>query len=80
LAAVWSHAGQTNSILLYFLYDIITYAADSFSSPKIIQVIKSRRTRWVGHLAHMGERKGVYYVQGFGGETKGKETTWKTQV
>ena len=29
----------------------------------IIQVIKSRRRmRWVGHIAHMGERRGVYRV------------------
>jgi hypothetical protein len=26
----------------------------------------------------MGERRGVY--RGFGGETRGKETTWKTQM
>jgi hypothetical protein len=24
------------------------------SSPDIIQVVKSRRLRWVGHVAHMG--------------------------
>jgi hypothetical protein len=28
-------------------------------SPKIIRVIKSRRLRWVGHAARMGERRGV---------------------
>jgi len=62
LTLVWSHAGHSNSTLLYCLYDIITYRAAWFSSLKIIQVIKSRRMRWVGHLAHMGERKGVYRV------------------
>jgi hypothetical protein len=25
-------------------------------------VIKSRRMRWAGHIAHMGERRGVYQV------------------
>jgi hypothetical protein len=30
------------------------------SSPNIIQVIKSRRLRWAGHVAHMGERRGAY--------------------
>jgi len=25
-------------------------------------VIKSRRMRWVGHVAHMGERRGIYRV------------------
>jgi hypothetical protein len=33
-----------------------------YSSPNIVQVIKSRRMRWVGHVAHMGERRDVYMV------------------
>jgi hypothetical protein len=33
---------------------------DLYSSPSIIQVIKSRRMRWVGHVANMEERKGAY--------------------
>jgi hypothetical protein len=37
-------------------------------------VIKSTRMRWKGHVARMAERR----IQGFGGETWGKETTWKT--
>jgi len=28
---------------------------DLFSSPNIVQVIKSRRMRWAGHVARMGE-------------------------
>jgi hypothetical protein len=31
---------------------------DFFSSPNSIQVIKSRRMRWAGHVARMGERRG----------------------
>jgi len=31
-----------------------------YSSPNIVQVIKSRRMRWAGHVAHMGEGRGVY--------------------
>jgi len=31
-------------------------------SPSIVRVIKSRRMRWVGHVARMGERRGVYRV------------------
>jgi hypothetical protein len=34
---------------------------DLHSSPNI-KVIKSRRMRWEGHVACMGERKGVYRV------------------
>jgi len=33
-----------------------------YSSPNIVQVIKSRRMRWVGHVARMGEGRGVYRV------------------
>ena len=31
---------------------------DLNSSPNIVRVIKSRRMRWVGHVAHMGEERG----------------------
>jgi hypothetical protein len=30
------------------------------SSPSIIRIIKSRRMRWVGHVARMGEKRNVY--------------------
>ena len=33
---------------------------DLYSSPNIAQVIKSRRMRWVGHVACMGGRVEVY--------------------
>jgi hypothetical protein len=33
-----------------------------YSSPEIIRQIKSRRMRWVGHVARMGERRNVYRV------------------
>jgi len=32
------------------------------SSPNIVRVIKSRRMRWAGHVARMGEERGVYRV------------------
>jgi hypothetical protein len=35
---------------------------DLYSSPIILRVIKSRRMRWAGHVAHMGEERGVYRV------------------
>jgi hypothetical protein len=35
---------------------------DLYSSPKIVWVIKLRRIRWVGHVACMGESRGVYWV------------------
>jgi hypothetical protein len=33
-----------------------------YSSPNIVRVIKSRRMRWAGHVARMGEGRGVYRV------------------
>jgi hypothetical protein len=31
-----------------------------YSLPNIVRVIKSRRMRWAGHVARMGEERGVY--------------------
>jgi hypothetical protein len=33
-----------------------------YSSPNIVRVIKSRRMRWAGHVARMGEGRDVYSV------------------
>jgi hypothetical protein len=33
-----------------------------YSSPNIVREIKSRRIRWAGHAARMGEGRGVYRV------------------
>jgi hypothetical protein len=33
-----------------------------YSSPDIIREIKSRRMRWAGHVAHMGEGRNLYRV------------------
>jgi hypothetical protein len=35
---------------------------DLYSSPNIVKVIKSRRMRWAGHVARMGEGRGAYRV------------------
>jgi hypothetical protein len=41
-----------------------------YSSPSIIRMIKSRRMRWAGHIAQMGEKGNAYR----------KETTGKTKA
>jgi hypothetical protein len=33
---------------------------DLYSSPSIIRIIKSRRMRWVSHVARMGEKRNEY--------------------
>ena len=45
-------------VILLFL----AFFNELYSSPNIVRVIKSRRMRWVGHVARMGEEMGVYRV------------------
>jgi hypothetical protein len=35
---------------------------DLYSLPNIVRVVKSRRVRWAGHVARMGEERGVHRV------------------
>jgi len=35
---------------------------DLYSLPNIVRVVKSRKMRWAGHVARMGEGRGVYRV------------------
>jgi hypothetical protein len=37
---------------------------DLYSSPNIVRVIKSRRMRWAGHVARMGERNAYRVLVG----------------
>ena len=32
---------------------------DLYSSPNVVRAIKSRRMRWAGHVARMGEERGA---------------------
>jgi len=48
---------------------------DLYSSLNIFRVIKSRRMRWAGHVACMGERKDVYWV--LVGKPEGNRTLWR---
>jgi hypothetical protein len=33
-----------------------------YSSPSIIRMIKSRRRKWAGHVARMGEKRNAYRI------------------
>ena len=35
---------------------------DLYSSPNIVRVIKSKRVRWAGHVARMGDERGLYRI------------------
>ena len=50
---------------------------DLYCSPRIVCVIKSRRMRWAGHVAYMGERRGVYRV--LVGKPEGKRPLGRTR-
>jgi hypothetical protein len=41
-----------------------------YSSPNIVRVVNSRRIRWAGHVARMGEGIGVYRIMV--GKTEGR--------
>ena len=45
-----------------YIYIYIEELNDLYSSPNIVRVIKSRRMRWAGHVARIGEVRGVYRV------------------
>ena len=45
---------------------------DLYCSSNIVRVIKSRRMRWMGHLARMVDRRGVY--RALVGKPKGKRS------
>jgi hypothetical protein len=49
---------------------------DLYCSPNIVRVIKLRRKGWVGHVASMGERRGVYRV--LVGKNEGKRALGST--
>jgi hypothetical protein len=47
-----------------------------YSSPSIFRMIKSRRMRWVGHVAGMGEKRNAYRIW----ESQKERTTRKTKT
>jgi len=49
---------------------------DLYSSPNTVRVRKSRKMRWAGRVARMGEERGVYKV--LVGKPEVKETTGET--
>ena len=50
---------------------------DLYSSPNIVRVIKSRRMRWAGRVARMGEERELYRV--LVGKPEGKRPLGRTR-
>jgi hypothetical protein len=69
-----------NQLFKLLLYVILIYQCnlhneelnDLYCSPYIVQVITSKGMRWAGHVARMGERRGVY--RALVGKPEGKRT------
>ena len=51
---------------------------DLYSLPNIVQVVKSRRMRWAGHVARMGEERGVHRI--LVGKPEGKRPLGKPRL
>ena len=52
--------------------------SDLYSVPNILRVVKSRRMRWAGHVARMGEGRGVHRV--LVGKPEGKRPLGKPRL
>jgi hypothetical protein len=48
---------------------------DLYSVPNIVRVVKSKRMRWAGHVARMGEDRGVHKV--LVGKHERKRPLWR---
>jgi len=54
---------ETSRMGAPYIYDISRLRVNYlYSSPNVVQVIKSRRMRRAGHVARVGERRGIYRV------------------
>jgi hypothetical protein len=51
-----------------------------YSSPSIIRIIKSRRMRWAGHVARMGEKKNAYWILAGKPEGKRQRGRWVDNI
>ena len=58
-----------------YLGNMISY--EMYCSRNIVRVIKSRRMRWAGHVARMGEERGVYRF--LVGKQEGKRPLGRTR-
>jgi hypothetical protein len=52
--------------------------SELYSLPNFVRVVKSRRMRWTGHVARVGEGRSVYRV--LVGKPEGKKTIGETQT
>ena len=56
------HTAVEPSLRIYIYVKHILELNDLYFLPNIVRVVKSRRMRWAGHVARMGEDRGVHRV------------------
>jgi len=74
----WHHASHSlyslGDLVLFltvtFKHRLMNYIARAYNYPNIFRVIKWKAIIWAGHVARMGDRRGVYRV--LVGKPKGK--------
>jgi hypothetical protein len=54
--------GFRRTVTILLIIDIFEELHNLCSSPSIIIMIKSRRMRWAGHVARMGEKRNAYRI------------------
>jgi hypothetical protein len=60
LTSFWGHYSDVNTRAQLESYNFKEAFSDI--TPNIVRVIKSRRMMWAGHVAHMGDGRGVNRV------------------
>ena len=68
------HKPQTHCVFILMLV-CLNERNDLYSLPNIVRWIKSRRMRWAGQVARLGERRRVYRV--LVGKSEGKRPLWR---
>jgi len=52
--------------------------SELYSLPNTVRVVKSRRMRWAGHVARMGQERVLYRV--LVGKPEGKRRRWEDNI
>jgi hypothetical protein len=73
ISIIISHTSNPWDIEFVHLYNSSFKHSQMLLLKYNIVMIKSRRLRWAGHVARMGERRGAYRI--LVGKPEGKETT-----
>jgi hypothetical protein len=69
--------GQVSMLRTYIYCAHNEQLHDLYSQPSTVDVTKSRKMSWVGHVAYKG--RGEVYIGFWWGNLR-KETTWKKQA